>query len=198
MEDKDRKFPSNLENPIDNLILSTGKKFYKIFRSFNFTPNHLTFISLITGLTAIYLFYKKNFLLSAIIYFISYSFDVFDGNYARTYEMVTNFGDYFDHIKDLVVNVILIIVFIKYNSLKNFKYYIAITLILVVLMSLHLGCQEIYVEKDNPKNKSEYLSFLGDICKKLNLLEITPILRHFGCGTFALWVSIIIALNAYS
>lgn len=33
MTDKDRKFPSNLENPIDNLILYTGRKFYNLFRS---------------------------------------------------------------------------------------------------------------------------------------------------------------------
>ena len=26
MNEKDRKFPSELENPIDNLILNTGKK----------------------------------------------------------------------------------------------------------------------------------------------------------------------------
>ena len=31
------------------------------------------------------------------------SFDVLDGNYARNYKMVTQFGDYFDHIKDLIV-----------------------------------------------------------------------------------------------
>lgn len=111
--------------------------------------------------------------------------------------MVSKFGDYFVHIKVLVVNVILMIVFIKYNSLKNYKYYIVITLILLVLMCLQLGCQEIYVENDNPQKKSEYLSFLGTICKKFNLLKFIPILRYLGCGTFALWVSIIISLNSY-
>lgn len=198
MIDKGRKFPANLENPIDNQIIYVGKYFYNVFRRLQLIPNHLTFASLITGLLSIYLFYEKCFVLSSLIYFISYSLDVLDGNYARKYDMVTRFGDYFDHIKDLFVNVLLLSVFFKFTTIKYYIICTAISLILVVLMSLHLGCQEVYVEKINPANSSHYLSFLGAICKKCNLIDKANILKYVGCGTFALWVSMLIASHAYS
>ena len=196
MSNIDRKIPKNLENPIDNLIMFVGKKFYKIFRKLSLTPNNLTFISLILGLMSIYLFYIKNYILCSIFYFISYCFDVLDGNYARTYNMVTKFGDKFDHIKDLVVNVIFFIVFIKFTTLKNYGIYILITAILLLLMSVHLGCQEQYVERKDPKNISGYLKFLGTICKH-NVENNMKFLRFFGCGTFALWVSFLILLHTF-
>ena len=46
---------------------------------------------------------NNNYILACIYYFISYFFDVLDGIYAREYNMVSEFGDYYDHIKDIVV-----------------------------------------------------------------------------------------------
>jgi phosphatidylglycerophosphate synthase len=197
MNNIDRKIPKNLENPIDNLIIFVGKKFYRIFRKLRFTPNNLTFISMILGFISIYLFYIQNYILSSIIYFISYCFDVFDGNYARTYNMVTEFGDLFDHVKDIAINVIFFIFFIKFTTLQNYKIYILITAILLILMCVHLGCQEQYVKTKDSKNTSEYLKSLGTICNKNNAVNNMTILRYFGCGTFALWVSFVIILHTF-
>lgn len=193
---KNRKIPSKLENPIDNIIINVGRKFYKLFRKLNFTPNHLTFISMILGLLSIYFFYTKKYILSSILYFVSYCFDVFDGNYARTYNMVTEFGDSFDHIKDISVNILFILVFIKYTTLINYKIYLIITVSIFILMSVHLGCQEQYVSKRNPQNNSKYLKAFEPYCKK-NAIRNMKILKYMGCGTFASWISFIILLHIF-
>lgn len=197
MSNINRKIPKNLENPVDNIIIFEGRKLYEIFRKLGFTPNTLTFISLILGFASIYLFYIKNYILSSIFYFVSYCFDVLDGNYARTYNMVTKFGDLFDHIKDLFVNVTFFIVFIKFTTLKNYIIYILVTAILLFLSSVHLGCQEQYVERKDPENISGYLKFLGTMCNNQNVENNMKISRYFGCGTFALWVSFLIILHVF-
>ena len=135
MDNKSLKFPPEYENPIDNLIINNGKLLYPIYRKLNFTPNHLTLISMVTGIISVYLFYKKNFIVSAVLFFTSYCFDVFDGNYARTYDMISVFGDYFDHIKDLIVNILLIIVFLRYSKITHNIILITITIFLFKINS---------------------------------------------------------------
>ena len=47
-------------------------------------------------------------------------YDVFDGNYARTYNL--GFGDYYDHFKDITINILLIGVwdFFKFDKISLF------------------------------------------------------------------------------
>jgi phosphatidylglycerophosphate synthase len=194
---KDRKLPENLDNPIDNFIINNGKLLYSIYKYFNFTPNTLTSISLILSLISSYLFYKEKYILSSILFFTSYSYDVFDGNYARKYNLVSQFGDYYDHIKDLICGIIFLTVFYKYNCLP--KYLLVLSLFLIflffILSCLHLGFQEIYISKNDSKNSSHYLSFLKKISNYPIISNNIQILKYFGMGSLNLLVSIIIILN---
>ena len=194
--DKSRKFPRHLDNLIDDWIIDKGKDLYPFWRKMNFTPNDLTTVSLVLGVISVLLFYKKWFILSAISYFLSYCFDVFDGNYARKYNLTTKFGDYYDHIKDLLVNVLMGYVFLKYSKLdKRLLIFVSIVaIILFIISNIHLGCQEIYNSFYNPEHKNTYLAFLKVYCNKKFISNIN-ILKHFGCGTFFLWMTLIILLN---
>ena len=51
-----RKIPKNLENPLDNYIISCCDKASGCYRKINFTPNGITTLSLICGILAILLF----------------------------------------------------------------------------------------------------------------------------------------------
>lgn len=197
---KDRKFPENMENPIDNLIISVGRTIYPLFQKLNLTPNLLTLISLILGLLSAYFLYIGNYYLAALLYFTSYIYDVLDGNYARTYDMVTEFGDYFDHIKDLVVNMILMAIFIRQNNYKPSLQVIIliVTITLFITLSMHLNCQERWVEKNNPAQVSGYLSCATKMLNIGNCMDHIHKLKYLGCGTFALWVSVVILLNPIS
>ena len=198
----DRKLPEELECPIDNLIIKYGKKLYPYFRKLQFTPNTLTTISLILGLLSSYQFYQKNFIRSSILYFISYCFDDLDGNYARTYSLTTKFGDYYDHIKDLVTNIIFFIIFLKYHQLPSYLLYPGLIAIVItfILSCLHLGCQEIYIKKGDAQEKekaSEYLSFLTKFCQYDIIYNNIEFLKYFGTGSLSILISLTILSNKF-
>ena len=195
----DRKLPREMENPIDNVIIDVGRRSFPLFKKLHFTPNTLTTCSLIFGLLSAFLYYHKYFISSAITYLLSYAFDAFDGNYAREYNMVTKFGDYYDHIKDLFINILLLLVFVKTNnfSKKTLIIIFIITTTLSITLSAHLNCQEHWVKKNDPKNISPYLTnatkmiFLGSCTKYIHIL------KYFGCGTFALWITLVMIASKY-
>ena len=106
------------EGFVDSIISLISEKTLPKFKKINFTPNGITTLSLIFGLLSVFLFYKKHYYSAALSYFISYIFDCTDGMYARKYNMVTKFGDYYDHIKDVIVYILLIVVFIIDKSIS--------------------------------------------------------------------------------
>lgn len=171
-----RKIISELENPIDNILINLSIKFGDILHKYKFiTPNIITTISIILAIIAIYCIYIKYYKIGAILFFISYFFDCLDGNFARRFNMVTTFGDYYDHIGDIFKYLLLIYV-ILISNLKNITKYIFIILIIICgfLSLIHLGCQEkIY-------NNKSVLKILKIICLKRFDINYT---KYFGSGT---------------
>jgi phosphatidylglycerophosphate synthase len=97
-----RKINSNLENPFDNAIYIIVEYLAPYAHKFGFTPNMITTSSNLFTIIAIYYLLNYYFVVAAILYLISYMFDCLDGYVARKYNMVSIFGDYYDHISDAV------------------------------------------------------------------------------------------------
>ena len=72
----------------------------KFWKCLNFTPNQLTCLGLYSSIISLYFICKKNVKYSIIFLIIRAYFDFIDGQFARKYNQVTQFGDYFDHISD--------------------------------------------------------------------------------------------------
>ena len=142
-----RKIPSKYENPFDNFIYKIVIFITPYLRKLNLTPNQITTIGNIFGITGIYKLYKNNYISSAILYLIRYIFDCIDGYYARKYNMITNFGDWYDHISDLLIHLIYIIL-LYVKKINLFKYFFISYLILLFLVTLHLYYQEKYYNKN--------------------------------------------------
>ena len=183
------KIPKNLENPIDNWILDICCKLDPIFVKCNMTPNKLTTLSGYFGLLAVYCLYKRIKYLPGIFYFISYMFDNADGQYARRHNMVSKFGDYYDHFKDW--SIMFMIFYVLY---KRGKKYISIFIFILSLSASHIGCQENYYRQNNPeKEHSDTLSWCRYFCPFENdLEEAMSYTRYFGLGTSNLLVSVIL------
>ena len=108
----------------------------------NYTPNHLTTCSFFfqgLGIAFLYYDYRWNY---TFFYMIGYYFDNIDGPMARKYNMVTKFGDWYDHATDvscfIATNYILIY---EYNLLHN----LLVVLFYLIQMSgllFYTGCQE--------------------------------------------------------
>lgn len=198
-----RKIPPELENPIDNVLIDLGEFLSEYFRALNLTANDLTTISFVTGMFAVYLFAYEKYALSAIFYMISYTFDCFDGGYARKYNMTSKFGDYYDHISDYIINgAMIFLISRKFLELGNDnpKKYVPLLMIpLSILMLIHFGCQEKYSNSNSNKKKNggliSYLRFICPTNKKTEIEKHLRFSRFFGSATFVLAMCSLILLS---
>ena len=187
-----RKIYKIHDNPIDNVIIDIAHWMnVNVFTYLHFTPNILTTISLLFGIISPIFFYKKQYTLASVCFLLSYFFDCADGDYARTYDMVTEFGDYYDHVSDIVKFILLLIVIIFHKIDVKWKImFVVIFISLGILSCIHLGCQEkIYDPEAN-----DILSKLIPICNNEKNIVWT---RYFGVGTNMMFVTLFLFFIRY-
>lgn len=175
------KLPDFLENPIDVYIIKICNILSPFLKKSNMTANDLTTFSLLFGFASAYCLLKKIKYIPGIYLFISYFFDCSDGFYARKYNMVSKFGDIYDHVKDFIV--ILLIIFILYK--QNRKKGIILIFIICLLSFSHLGCQEHYY-RNNKQHEihSDTLSHCRYLCPFEHDIENALLVsKYFGTGT---------------
>ena len=182
-----RKIPARFENPFDTVIIEHIDNIQSHFFKLGFTPNILTTFSVICQIISMYFFVNNNeyYTVYAVIFFgLSYYFDCFDGHFARSYDMVTTFGDYYDHISDfLKIVVFVVLIFMYYKS----YFYISVGIIgsFGLLSMIHLSCQEHYYA-----NSSDTMHYLKYICPtkyfNIKIGKCLSITKYVGCGTYML------------
>ena len=178
IKSKGRKVDINLENPLDTIFMDIAEILNPIWNKLKLVPNHLTTISLIFGLSSAYYIYNKKYNIATVLYLLAYLFDTCDGNYARTYDMVTSFGDIYDHFSD-IIKFIAAMVAMYLTKPKKFINYIPIFIILITAMFINIGCQQkIYNSSNKP---IETLDYLRPLCLKQFDISYT---RFFGFATF--------------
>ena len=193
-----RKIPKQYENPIDDLLIDLSDKVQPYFYKLGFTPNMITTLSLIICLFSIYLFKQGSYLISGILFFVAYFFDCLDGHMARTYNMHSKFGDYYDHISDILKLILLFYTMYKVNSetlIKTVPYFI----FLYTTLAIHMSCQELYHNNKKHDKKSESLNLLKHICpaSNNNVDSVIQITKFFGCGTANLFTMFVIIFYNY-
>jgi phosphatidylglycerophosphate synthase len=198
MSSDGRKVEYHLQNPIDALFVKIAKKLDPFFVSVGMTPNRLTTISGIFGFMAAYYIYKKKYIIGAILYTISYMFDCFDEYYARAHDMVTKLGDYYDHIKDWTVMILIFYLLYKDNSIsKSLKVGGLVFYVIIFISTLfYIGCEENYYHLTNSTNKSETLSITTKLCSKHmdSIVDKLKIRRYHGLGTLTLYIVVILII----
>ena len=190
-----RKIPREADNFFDNFLIDIVDKINPYFKRLGFTPNMITTLSLIFGIVMNASYNKSYYLTASLTMLLSYFFDCMDGNYARRYNMQTKFGDYYDHVKDWLVILIFIFLFLKKSKPIRFKILSFLILIFILLGTyIHVGCTEKYI-RENKTNTMNSES-LGSIiyCPNSKYLYLS---KYFGCGTFNLALILIIALHKY-
>lgn len=185
-----RKITTDIENPIDNIIIYMAERSAPLYKSLNMVPNHLTTLSLICNVSSAVLLYYDSKYMSALMFLLGYYFDCADGFYARHYDMVTKFGDYYDHINDKMK--IIMIVFVMYLKSKCKLIKISPIIIFLGLLAVtHLGCQEKIYSKD----ESPMLHAFKHLCDSYHDDDVTPLIRfsrYFGTGTFMVCMALLI------
>lgn len=191
-----RKIDQSQENPLDNWLISICDYVCPVFRYLNFTPNDITTLSLITGLLSVYFLARGRVWAFVVLFFLSYFFDCLDGHFARKYNMVTKFGDMYDHIKDVVVSGLVLIVAIYRNYRCSTTPELLVSILVLCIVStgtaIHIRCQEkIYNGDGDPSDEqSKSLEAMnswlpesfcpGTTDEAESMIRWT---RFFGCGT---------------
>ena len=206
-----RKLPSEFENIIDDKIINLADNTSSFFYDSGFDPNSITTISSISCILCIIFLFQSKFYLGAFFLLVSYFFDCLDGHLARKYNMVTVFGDYYDHISDILK---IFFVLLSLYIINKTKFLIVIPFILglFILMILHIGCQEIYYNNresnndsnNNSNNDSNHdhnsLKFSKNFCPvytndKYSLETALSFTNYFGCGT--VYIALICSILYY-
>ncbi len=191
------KIPQDLDNPLDNFINNIVDTQLDLYKKLNLTPNGITTISLILGLSTSYFAYNDKYILAALTWILSYYFDCADGKMARKFKMTSKFGDLYDHSSDILKHIILF--YILYKKLnketKSIKYIIiALIVIIGILTAAQIGCQEKLTrnltnkETESPTLQiAEYLVFT----KCETQMKFT---RYFGPATIIIYTALVMLL----
>lgn len=186
--------PEIYDNPIDNIIINICKHLAPSFKKLAFTPNKLTTLSVLFTILCIKFLFERKYKLAALCYLINYFFDCFDGYYARNYNMTSKLGYYYDHITDIMGNLIIFcIIFNKYRKVDNiYKYFPIIAIILFITANMHLGCRDRYYNEINNIDNKGTLSISVCRCPKGDTKKYLNILRHFGSASYVMFIALLI------
>ena len=189
-----RKISREYENIVDNVLIDISEKLNPFYKEIGITPNILTTISLVVTIYGVYIYHKAKcnsiiVYVGVLLYFVGYYFDCADGNMARRYKMTSKFGDYYDHISDLCKLIITFYILYKTVPKNKFHYYLKTVMILILLMSIQFGCQELIYGK---KDESPYLNMIN-LCKfSKDPKSTTKITKYFGAGTVQVAICIML------
>ena len=189
------KLADHHECPFDIHLFKFIDGHLHIYRSLGLTPNMVTTLGLLFGLLAAYQILKGQFILAALLWLVSYYFDCVDGKLARKYNMVTKFGDYYDHICDTIKYAAILGALIKSNKKKTSTRqwtYLGIIILLILVSFVHMGYQETLY------NKKEESSWLN-VCTVISSRDPNPTrtidyTKYFGCGTSIIGIALLIII----
>lgn len=182
-------------NPIDLVIAQNiMEPVNPYLHELNFTPNMLTTFSLIFEVMFIYYYCCKRYTLAALCFWLGYLFDCFDGNYARTYKMETDFGDKYDHFTDLFTVISYVYLVLTNSDIRKESkvMFCVVNIFLAILCHQHMSCQDSYCNNNNTCETSSFFSHKK--CLDHNKMRYT---KFFGSGTLALFNTMVILFTNY-
>ena len=190
------KIAFKYSSPIDYLLYWIASKLSPILHNFGFIPNDITNLSVLSFLVSMYFLYNNNIYLGIGFFSLNFFFDCLDGYMARKYNQVSVFGDWYDHITDLI-SIISISMIIIYKLKSDYKYLlIIIGVILMYLLLKYIGYQQILLSHDN-NSKSNSLSFTTKLCnnKPNTIKNKLYYLRFFGHGQVLLYGLVLLYIS---
>jgi CDP-alcohol phosphatidyltransferase-like enzyme len=191
------KIHESLEDPVSQIMYDVSEAISPTLYSVGVTPNIVTTVRLVMTIAAyVYFFENKYYRTSAILLFLAYFGDCLDGHMARKYNMDTTFGDYYDHLADML----FAILFFYYASVKihpEYDWLMLLILVFTIISMIQIGCEERYLRIMGTGKDSEVMGGLEGLCPKSvipndELEDLMEYSRIFGVGTLILFVSIIV------
>lgn len=182
------------EEPISNYLYNIS---YTLTNKIKINPNIITTFRLILMIIVYYiLIYKKKYsIIAGFLFLFCYFLDHLDGEMARQHDLITTFGDYYDHIVDNTYIIpVIIILYYKFRDRKNFHQIGIIFLLLTISSTMLISCQEKIFwknQKEYGRKQSISLSSLTGFCMTDDISK----LRYFGLGLWHLYIFYLIIIK---
>jgi phosphatidylglycerophosphate synthase len=177
------KLKTENEGPVDIVFLTLTEWVTPLFHATGHTPNMITTYSLLCGLGAAYALWEGWLVTFVVLFLVAYLFDCVDGYMARRYKQMSVFGDYYDHISDVVKTAALFYVIVcKYPIKKVAPIGIALGALLVGMLT-YQGCAQKIIKEEGFANEGETLDMFQNLCASDDTIHW---IKYFSCGTFQL------------
>ncbi len=174
-----KKVDLKYDSPYEYIFVELCQKTKGFFRKLNFTPNMITALSLLSSILMYKAFRKGKYHQAGLLILASYYFDCLDGIFARTYNMTSKFGDFFDHASDIITIVLMTLAVYKSNATNQSKCsYYTIMGVLLFLSSAQTGCIQKMVKNKDDSPTLEILSKISPNESYINYI------KYFGPATF--------------
>ena len=174
------KLPPEMENPMDNFLLKCSARLLPGLKATGHTPNIITTYSFLAGLGAVYALWCGDLIGYCILIVFSYFCDCVDGQFARRYKMVTEFGDHYDHITDVLVIFLTVVVLCVRRGRERPLEIATGLVVLSAMVIVCMGCQQRYTMQQNPDRPRETIDQFQCFCRGENWIYTT---RFVGTGT---------------
>lgn len=170
------------ESHFNNFIYSIVKRLVPVLYDYGLNPNNVTTLSLIFCVLSYTNLKLKN--PTCILYYSIYMIlDYSDGYMARMYNMMSEFGDLYDHTRDIIFHVFILSVIYPNRKLTSM-------FVLGVILSLNsFGCQEIIYEANCNKTNNNSIGWLKSFCS--NNLFLNKFNEVIGSGSVYFFTIII-------
>ena len=145
----------------------------------NLTPNHMTLVSYLGGIMAIYCLIHGYLICYSMGVIIAVVFDYYDGIMARRYNMETVFGDIFDHYTDVFTFVGIFIVLLYNYKMYKYPLMVIFYTLYILLVSLEIACMErVYDERTNRNVDAPTLRMAKETCPNANMIKHFKFIDH--------------------
>ena len=182
------KMPKQYNNKIDSFLFEklTHPVIDWAYKK-NLTPNYFTTLSFLSQVWSLYYLLTFNPYMYAFLYILGYYFDCLDGPMARKYNMVTKFGDYYDHVTDIVCFILANLIYIVNYRLFSYTYIMYLYCFMGLGLIKYIGLQESYYdEKAGTEERSPFLYWTKKILRENDRIEIY---KHFSFSYFVIFFS---------
>jgi phosphatidylglycerophosphate synthase len=177
-----RKLPRTQANTLDTVVLDAINKLAVALHRCvpEITPNIITTFGNAARFTGVYLLASKQcpeLMLALTV--VGIASDMLDGHVARKYNMVTSFGDKYDHYSDWLWGATVGIVLLTQYSIPGYLW--SLFLVAFFFYNVYFGCQESLYANQEESKSIEFTQYFPNLLGG-NYHDIMQILRKFmGC-----------------
>ena len=174
--------------PIDNFIVKYFcNPISPLFRITGHSANMISIYGLALSLVSLYYLFNDDILRFTFYFWVCYGLDCLDGYYARRYNMVTAWGDMFEHVRDITYIILTIGMTIFKYTLTDYAMYVLV--LSSVLTGIHVGCVQKSYNNNGFDRVPETLDYLEFLCYDPAFIHLSG---HFGVGMYMVTLNILI------